>query len=126
MRKRRLFLTLLFLMLGMSLAAVSELARPAGAVSNNSHIVTTTSDRNVYQSSYQNPGFYAGGRYWVFYEALSGVCEGQPGCCLFTSSTDGATWMEQTNIGKHGTENDWSLVGERTQADYTRHNSTSI
>src|SRR5436190_13685372 len=77
MRKRRLFLTLLFLMLGMSLAAVSELARPAGAVSNNSHIVTTTSDRNVYQSSYQNPGFYAGGRYWVFYEDLSGVCEGR-------------------------------------------------
>ena len=126
MRKRRLFLTLLFLMLGMSLAAVSELARPAGAVSNNSHIVTTTSDRNVYQSSYQNPGFYAGGRYWVFYEDLSGVCEGQPGCFLFTSSTDGVTWMAPTNIGKHVTENDWSIVTDGTHAFYTRYNESSF
>src|SRR5438046_3135027 len=126
MRKRRLFLPLLFLWLGMSFAAVSELARPAGAVSNNSHIVTTTSDRNVYQSSYQNPGFYAGGRYWVFYEDLSGVCEGQPGCFLFTSSTDGVTWMAPTNIGKHVTENDWSIATDGTHAFYTRYNESSF
>src|SRR5437763_14216114 len=110
MRKRRLFLTLLFLMLGMSLAAVSELARPAGAVSKNSHIVTTTSDRDVYQSSYQNPGFYAGGRCWVFYEDLSGACEGQLGCFVFSLSTDGVPWLAPTKIGKHVTEKDLSIV----------------
>ncbi len=126
MRTRRLSLTLLILMLGLSLAGISELARPASAVSNNSHVATTTSDRNVYQSSYQNPGFYAQGRYWVFYEDLPGVCEGQPGCFLFTSSTDGVSWRAPTNIGKHVTENDWSIVTDGTHAFYTRYNESSF
>ncbi len=126
MRTRRLSLTLLILMLGLSLAGVSELARPANAVSNNSHIIATTSDRNVYQSSYQNAGFYAQGRYWVFYEDRSGVCEGQSGCFLFTSSTDGVSWMAPTNIGKHVTENDWSIVSDGIHAFYARYNESSF
>ncbi len=126
MRTRRLSLTLLILMLGLSLAGVSELARPANAVSNNSHVATTTNDRNVYQSSYQNPGFYAQGRYWVFYEDLSAICEGQPGCLLFVSSVDGTTWTGPTNTGKHVTDSDWSIVSDGSHAFYARYNESSF
>jgi hypothetical protein len=56
--------------------AAAEIARPVNAVTNNSHVVTSTGDKYVYESSYQNPGFYAQGLYWVFYE-LPRWCQSQ-------------------------------------------------
>src|SRR5690242_128743 len=103
------------------------MARPANAVTSNSSLPTIakTGDNSVYRSSYQNPGFYAQGRYWVFYEDSSSTCEHQTGCLFFTSSPDGSFWATSPiGVGIHVTDNDWSIVtdGTGTYAYYVRYN----
>ncbi|MBO0887751.1 Ig-like domain repeat protein, partial [Candidatus Bathyarchaeota archaeon] len=129
MAKRRLPLALLFLSLALSLLAASELAGPANAVTSNANQpkISSTSDNSVYQSSYQNPGFYAQGRYWVFYEDSASQCEHQNGCLLYVSSTNGASqWSLPSNVGVHVTDNDWSVTTDGTNAYYVRYNETSF
>src|SRR3989442_7715108 len=110
----------------MSIVAAAEIARPVSAVTNSSHVAAHTGDHFVYESSYQNPGFYAQGRYWIFYEDSSANCEGQGGCFYFTSSTDGVNWAVPTNIGKHVTDSDWSIVSDGIHAFYARYNESSF
>src|SRR5438034_5710158 len=89
------------------------MARPANAVTSNSSppTIARTGDNSVYQSSYQNPGFYAQGRYWVFYEDSSSTCEHQTGCLFYVWSVNGATlWSTPVNVGVHVADNDWSIV----------------
>src|SRR5712664_4173398 len=129
LRRYRLSVTLLLLSLAVSLTAVSEMARPANAVTSNSSppTIAKTGDNSVYQSSYQNPGFYAQGRYWVFYEDSPSTCEHQAGCLFYVWSADGATlWSTPVNVGVHVTDNDWSVVTDVTFAYYARYNETSF
>ncbi len=105
------------------------MARPANAVTSNSNppTIARTGDNSVYQSSYQNPGFYAQGRYWVFYEDSSSTCEHQAGCLFYVWSVNGATlWSTPVNVGVHVTDNDWSVVTDGTSAYYARYNETSF
>src|SRR2546425_8098867 len=121
--------TLLLLFLAVSLAAVSEIARPANAVTSNSNppTIAKTGDNGVYQSSYQSPGFYAQGRYWVFYVDPSASCEHQAGCLFYVWSVNGATlWSTPVSVGVHATDNDWSVVTDGTFAYYARYNETSF
>src|SRR3989442_10823776 len=110
----------------MSIVAAAEIARPVSAVTNSSHVAAHTGDHFVYESSYQNPGFYAQGRYWIFYEDSSANCEGQGGCFYFTSSTDGVNWAAPTNIDNHVTDSDWSIVSDGIHAFYARYNESSF
>ncbi len=129
MRRYSLSVTLLLLFLAVSLAAVSEMTRPANAVTSNSNppTIARTGDNGVYQSSYQSPGFYAQGRYWVFYEDSSSTCEHQAGCLFYLWSANGATlWSTPVNVGVHVTDNDWSVVTDGTSAYYARYNETSF
>ncbi len=125
--RNRLSLIVLLVSLALSIVAAAEIARPVSAVTNSSHVVAHTGDHFVYESSYQNPGFYSQGRYWVFYEDSSVNCEGLGGCFFFTSSIDGATnWANPTNVGKHVTDSDWSIVSDGIHAFYARYNETSF
>ncbi len=130
MRRNSLSLTLLFVTLALSLFAAAEVARPANAVTSNANPpkIATTGDASVYHSSYQSPGFYAQTRYWVFYEDSSFTCEHQIGCLYYTSSPDGTTWATPDSVGIHVTDNDWSVVTDRTGtfAYYVRYNETSF
>jgi len=129
LRRYTVSAALLLLSLAVSLAAVSEIARPANAVTSNSNppTIAKTGDNSVYQSSYQSPGFYAQGRYWVFYEDSSSTCEHQAGCLFYVWSADGATlWSTPVNVGIHVTDNDWSVVTDGTSAYYARYNETSF
>src|SRR5919109_2521989 len=129
MANRRLPLALLFLSLALSLLAASELAGPANSVTSNANPpkISSTGDNSVYQSSYQNPGFYAQGRYWVFYEDSGSQCEHQTGCLLYVSSANGASqWSPPTNVGVHVTDNDWSVTTDGANAYYVRYNETSF
>ena len=126
LHRNRLSLTLLLVSLALSLVAAAEIARPVSAVTNSSHVIAHTGDHFVYESSYQNPGFYAQGRYWVFYEDSSATCEGQGGCFFYTSSTDGVNWALPTNVGKHVTDSDWSIVTDGIHAFYARYNESSF
>ena len=122
-------MTLLLLSLAVSLVAVSEIARPANAVTSNSTppTIAKTGDNGVYQSSYQSPGFYAQGRYWVFYVDPSASCEHQAGCLFYVWSVNGATlWSTPVSVGVHATDNDWSVVTDGTFAYYARYNETSF
>ena len=129
MRRNSLSLILLFVTLALSLVAAAEVARPVSAVTSNGNPpkIASTGDASVYQSSYQNPGFYAQGRYWVFYENSS-TCEHQTGCLFYTSSADGTSWTTPTSVGVHVTDNDWSVVTDATgtYAYYVRYNETSF
>src|SRR5258708_23294182 len=98
LRHRRLSLILLLSSLALSIVAASQLARPVNAVTNNSHVVTSSGDRYVYESSYQNPGFYSQGRYWVFYEDSTPLCEHQAGCFYYKTSVDGTTWSSSALV----------------------------
>src|SRR5207237_2182757 len=127
LHRNRLSLTLLLVSLALSIVAAAEIARPVSAVTNSSHVIAHTGDHFVYESSYQNPGFYAQGRYWVFYEDSSATnCEGQGGCFFYTSSTDGVNWALPTNVGKHVTDSDWSIVTDGIHAFYARYNESSF
>lgn len=131
MHSKKASLIVLFITLAMSMFAAASLANPANAVTSNANPpkITSTGDSSVYQSSYQNPGFYAQGRYWVFYEDSSFTCEHQTGCLFFTSSQDGSSWATApTNVGIHVTDNDWSVVtdGAGAFAYYVRYNETSF
>src|SRR3989449_353756 len=112
--------------MALSIVAAAEIARPVSAVTNSSHVAAHTGDHFVYESSYQNPGFYAQGRYWIFYEDSSANCEGQGGCFYFTSSTDGVNWAVPSNIGKNVTDSDWSIVSDGIHAFYARYNESSF
>src|SRR5690242_6078091 len=101
--------------LGQPVRSASTLAYP------QSH-VASTSDLTLYESSFQNFGFYAQGRYWVFYEDSGISCEGMGGCLLYTSSLDGSSWATPTNVGIHVTDSDWSVSTNNTYVFYTRYN----
>src|SRR3989442_14644081 len=92
LRRYRLSVTLLLLSLAVSLAAVSEIARPANAVTSNSNppTIAKTGDNGVYQSFHQSPGFYAQGRYLVFYVDPSAMCRHQAGCLVYVWRWNGA------------------------------------
>lgn len=112
--------------------AAAEMARPANAITSNVNppLITKTGDHYVYESSYQNPGFYAQGRYWVFYENYS-MCEGHQGCLVYASSLDGKAFGGFHYAGVtpiHVTDSDWSVVTDPTgtYAYYARYNETSF
>jgi hypothetical protein len=86
--------------------------------------VASTSDQTLYETSFQNFGFYTQGRYWVFYEDSAVSCEGQGGCLFYTSSMDGASWAAPTNVGIHVTDSDWSVTTNNTYVFYSRYNET--
>src|SRR2546422_10778374 len=79
---RLLSLILVLLSISLSLTVISELARPVTAISGSAAKITTTQDQTLYESSFQNFGFYAQGRYWVFYEDTAFNCEGMGGMPL--------------------------------------------
>ena len=114
-------LTAVFLILSIGLVTVVNVARTANASTNSSVVLSNTSDKTVYESSFQNFGFHAQGRYWVFYEDTSFTCENMAGCLFFTSSTDGTSWLTPTNVGIHVTDSDWSIVTDSTHAYYVRY-----
>jgi hypothetical protein len=103
---------------------VSQPARTASSLPYPQSHVASTSDLTLYESSFQNFGFYSQGRYWVFYEDSAVSCEGQGGCLFYTSSADGASWAASTNVGIHVTESDWSMVTNNTYIFYARYNET--
>src|SRR5437867_1027212 len=75
--------------------------------------------------SYMNHGFYARGRYWIFYANPNLTCEGQASCLLYTSSSDGQAWVTSTNIGVHTPSKDYSVFTNGTYVAYVRYNETS-
>lgn len=91
------------------------------ATSANATTITTTQDKTLYESSFQNFGFYAQGRYWVFYEDTAVNCENMGGCLFYTSSTDGALWSTPVNVGIHVTDSDWSITTDGSHAFYVRY-----
>jgi hypothetical protein len=78
----------------------------------------------LYESSFQNFGFYTQGRYWVFYEDSAVNCEGMGGCLFYTSSLDGASWVSPVNVGIHVTDSDWSVATNNTYVFYARYNES--
>jgi len=114
-------LAAVFLILSMGLVTVSNMARTTNAAANSSVILSNTSDKTAYESSFQNFGFHAQGRYWVFYEDTAVNCESMGGCLFFTSSTDGTSWLTPTNMGIHVTDSDWSIVTDSARAYYVRY-----
>ncbi|HEX4921637.1 MAG TPA: hypothetical protein VFV92_12965, partial [Candidatus Bathyarchaeia archaeon] len=122
MRRNRLSLILVIASLALSILAASQVAMPVNAVTNNSHVIASTGDHYVFESSYQTHGFYAQGRYWVFYEDSSVSCEGFAGCFFFTSSTDGVNFASRTQVGVvHVTDSDWSIATNGTHVFYARY-----
>jgi PKD repeat protein len=113
--------TVVILALSTGLVAVSHVAKPADAATNGPVVLSNTSDKTVYESAFQNFGFYAQGRYWVFYEDTSFTCENMAGCLFFTSSPDGSSWLTPTNVGIHVTDSDWSIVTDSSHAYYVRY-----
>ena len=118
---RLLSLILVLLSISLSLTVISELARPVTATSGSAAKITTTQDQTLYESSFQNFGFYAQGRYWVFYEDTAVNCEGMGGCLFYTSSTDGISWTTPVNVGIHVTDSDWSITTDGTHTFYVRY-----
>jgi len=108
----------------LGLTGVGQPVRSASIQAYPQYHVASTSDLTLYESSFQNFGFYAQGRYWVFYEDSAVNCEGQGGCLLYASSTDGASWAAPTNVGIHVTDSDWSVVTNNTYVFYARYNET--
>ena len=115
---------LLILSLALGLMGVGQIARSSGTLVYPQSHVASTSDLTLYESSFQNFGFYTQGRYWAFYEDSAVNCEGQGGCLFYTSSTDGATWPAPTNVGIHVTDSDWSVTTNNTYVFYARYNET--
>ena len=103
---------------------VGQPSRGAGALIYPQYHVASTSDLTLYESSFQNFGFYTQGRYWVFYEDSGVNCEGQGGCLFYTSSMDGASWVTPRNVGIHVTDSDWSVVTNTTYVFYARYNES--
>lgn len=106
--------------------SVTSLTVPSHGISfntaTNPHVIlASTSDKTVYESSFQNFGFYAEGRYWVFFENTMFVCENMTGCLFFTSSTDGASWTGPVNVGIHVTDSDWSIASDAKHVFYVRY-----
>ena len=118
---RLLSLTLILLSISLSLTVISELARPVTATSSSATKITTTQDKTLYESSFQNFGFYAQGRYWVFYEDTAVNCENMGGCLFYTSSTDGTSWTTSVNVGIHVTDSDWSITTDGSHTFYVRY-----
>src|SRR2546428_12922941 len=103
------------------------MVRPANAVTSNSNppTIAKTGDNGVYQSSYQSPGFYAQGRYWVFYEASSSTCKHHAGALFSVWAGDGVSlWTTPVNVGDHVAASACSDVTEGTTAIYTPYNET--
>ncbi len=100
---------------------VASVGAASGTVASTQVVLSNTSDKTVYESSYQNFGFYTQGRYWVFYENTMFNCENVPGCLFYTSSTDGSSWTTPTNVGIHVTDSDWSIVADTNHAYYVRY-----
>src|SRR5437016_12868029 len=105
----------------MGLVTVSNMARTTNAAANSSVILSNTSDKTAYESSFQNFGFHAQGRYWVFYEDTAVNCEGMGGCLFYTSSTDGISWTTPVNVAIHVTDSDWSITTDGTHTFYVRY-----
>lgn len=115
---------LLLLSLGLGVIGAGTPARTTSSPSYPQYHVTSTSDLTLYESSFQNFGFYTQGRYWVFYEDSGMNCEGEGGCLFYTSSLDGASWATPTNVGIHVTDSDWSIVTNNTYVFYARYNES--
>jgi len=102
------------------MAALSGTAGPVVAATTGAR-VSTTLDKTVYESSFQNFGFYAQGLHWVFFENTAYNCENMGGCLFFATSPDGVSWATPTNIGIHVTDSDWSIVASSSSVFYVRY-----
>src|SRR5260370_1389933 len=71
---------LLILGLWSSMVGVRQPARGTSSLVYPQSHVASTSDLTLYESSFQNFGFYTQGRHWVFYEDSAVNCEGMGGC----------------------------------------------
>src|SRR6267143_4482554 len=107
---RLLSVSLILISMTFGLTVISQLAKPVNAATTSSTIIATTQDKTIYESSFQNFGFSAQGRYWVFFEDTAVNCENMGGCLFYTSSTDGASWSTPVNVGIHVTDSDWSMT----------------
>lgn len=103
---------------------VGDRAPSATSLTSGQFRVASTSDLTLYESSFQNFGFYTQGRYWVFYEDSAVNCEGEGGCLFYTSSMDGASWASPVNVGVHVTDSDWSVATNNTYVFYARYNES--
>jgi hypothetical protein len=116
--------SLLILGLAVGVLTIGQVARSANTLVYPEHQVTSTSTETLYESSFQNFGFYSQGRYWIFYADTAVNCEGQGGCLFYTSSLNGASWAAPTNVGIHVTASDWSVVTNTTYLFYARYNES--
>ena len=109
------------IILALSLAIFSGTTPRVNAATIGSSLISQTQDKTVYESSFQNFGFYAQGLHWVFFEDTSVNCENMGGCLFYATSTDGVSFSTPVNIGIHVTDSDWSVVTNSTHVFYVRY-----